>query len=150
MLMRYDPFRELDRLTDGLARPPVNVAPLDAYRDGETFHVAIDLPGIEPSEIDLTVERNVLTVRSARSTSLGEGAEVLVAERPQGEMTRRLFLGESLDTDRIEASYDRGVLHLAIPVAAQARARKVEISSREQGVIDVAAKAQPAGNAGRS
>jgi len=101
---------------------------MDAYRHGDRFVVQFDLPGVDPSSIDLTVEQNVLTVAAQRQRSFGEGDEVLVAERPQGEFRRQLFLGEQLDVDNIGAEYDDGVLTLTLSVAEQAKPRKVEIS----------------------
>ena len=134
MLMRTDPFRELDRLTQQLfnangtsSRPAV--MPMDAYRQGEQFVVHFDLPGVDPASIDIGVERNVLTVKAERKPTTGDGLEVQVAERPSGVYSRQLFLGEALDTDHIEASYDAGVLTLRIPVAEQAKPRKIEISA---------------------
>jgi HSP20 family protein len=130
MLMRTDPFRELDRLTQQLlgttARPAA--MPMDAFRDGDTFVVELDLPGVDPETIDLDVERNVLTVKAERHPSAGQNTEVLIAERPTGAFSRQLFLGETLDTERIDASYDAGVLRLHIPVAEQAKPRKIAIS----------------------
>ncbi len=127
MLMRTDPFRELDRLTQQVfgqqgtwSRPAV--MPMEAYRAGEEFVVQFDLPGVDPESIDLNVERNVLTVKAERRPAAhGEGIETVVAERPYGAFSRQLFLGETLDTDRIEAHYDAGVLTLRIPVAEQAK-----------------------------
>ncbi|MFC3352162.1 Hsp20/alpha crystallin family protein [Streptomyces echinoruber] len=129
MLMRTDPFRELDRLVDQVwgttARP--SGMPLDAWREGDTFFVEMDLPGVTPESIDLDVERNVLTVKAERKPTYGEGTAPVITERPTGTFTRQLFLGEALDTDRIEASYEAGVLSLRIPVAEQAKPRKIEI-----------------------
>jgi HSP20 family protein len=133
MLMRTDPFRELDRFTQQLfgqtgtwSRPAV--MPMDAYRDGEQFVVHFDLPGVDPSSVDLNVERNVLTVKAERVPSYGEQVELQVAERPRGVFSRQLFLGDTLDADRIEATYDAGVLTLRIPIAEKAKPRKIEIT----------------------
>ncbi|MEW2621415.1 Hsp20/alpha crystallin family protein [Streptomyces sp. NPDC048106] len=137
MLMRTDPFRELDRLTQqvfGTAARPAAM-PMDAFRDGETFVVELDLPGVSPESIELDVERNVLTVKAERRPSAGEDSEVVIAERPTGSFSRQLFLAETLDTERIDASYDAGVLRLRIPVAEQPKPRKIAISgddSRKQ------------------
>jgi len=130
MLMRYDPFRELDRLAQQVWRAPVTApsAPMDAYRRGDRFVVEFDLPGVDPGSIDLTVDKNVLTVRASRERRTAEGDEVLVAERPYGEFTRQLFLGDTLDTDDIAADYDQGVLTLMLTVAEKAKPRKVEIA----------------------
>jgi HSP20 family protein len=130
MLMRTDPFRELDRLAERAfataARP--TAVQMDAYRAGEEFVVHFDLPGVDPESIDLDVERNVLTIRAERRSPAPENAEMIAAERPTGTFTRQLFLGESLDTDRIDASYDAGVLTMRIPVAEQAKPRKIQIT----------------------
>ncbi|MGB8994878.1 MAG: Hsp20/alpha crystallin family protein [Pseudonocardiaceae bacterium] len=133
MLMRTDPFRELDRMTQQLfgtngttSRPAV--MPMDAYRVGEQFVVQFDLPGVNPSSIDLDVERNVLTVKAERIPSYGDDVELQVAERPRGVFSRQLFLGDTLDTDRIEAHYDAGVLTLRLPIAEKAKPRKIEIT----------------------
>ena len=137
MLMRTDPFRELDRLTQQvlgangtLARPAV--MPMDAWRDGDTFHVEFDLPGVEPGSIDLDVERNVVTVKAERREPDTGGVEVLAAERPRGVFSRQLVLGDNLDTERITADYDHGVLTLLIPVAEQAKPRKIAINSKAE------------------
>ncbi|MBN0045820.1 Hsp20/alpha crystallin family protein [Streptomyces actuosus] len=137
MLMRTDPFREFDRLAQQMlgtaARP--SAMPMDAYRSGDDFLVHFDLPGIDPETIELDVERNVLNVRAERTSPAPEGAELLVAERPTGTFTRQLFLGDTLDTQRIDASYEAGVLTLRIPVAEQAKPRRIQISggdSRKQ------------------
>jgi HSP20 family protein len=131
MLMRFDPFRELDRLTQQTWGPTGRspVMPMDAYRDGDHFIVHFDLPGVDPSTIDLTVEKNVLTASAERSWTRTEGQDVLASERQQGKFSRQLFLGESLDADRVEATYDNGVLTLTVPVAEQAKPRKVEVTS---------------------
>jgi HSP20 family protein len=132
MLMRFDPFREFDRLTDqawSAVRSGVRSVPLDAYRHGDKFFIHLDLPGVDPDSIELTVEKNVLTIKAERSWTPAEGDEVLVSERPRGVFSRQLFLGETLDTDRIEAGYDHGVLTVTIPVAEQAKPRRVEVST---------------------
>ncbi|HEV7450072.1 MAG TPA: Hsp20/alpha crystallin family protein [Pseudonocardiaceae bacterium] len=133
MLMRTDPFRELDRMTQQLfgtngtpTRPAV--MPMDAYRAGEQFVVHFDLPGVDPASIDLDVERNVLTVKAERAPTYGDDVELQVAERPRGGFSRQLFLGDTLDADRIEAHYDAGVLTLRLPIAEKAKPRKIQIT----------------------
>ncbi len=133
MLMRTDPFRELDRMTQQLfgangttSRPAV--MPMDAYRAGGQFVVHFDLPGVDPASIDLDVERNVLTVKAERTPTYGDDVELQVAERPRGVFSRQLFLGDTLDADRIEAHYDAGVLTLRLPIAEKAKPRKIEIT----------------------
>jgi HSP20 family protein len=132
MLMRTDPFRELDRLSQQLfgnpgttARP--SVMPMDAWRAGDEFVVEFDLPGVDPGSVDLDVERNVLTVRAERPPLNGD-QELLAAERPRGVFSRQLILGDNLDTERVQARYDSGVLTLRIPVAERAKPRRIEIS----------------------
>jgi HSP20 family protein len=112
-----------------LARPAV--MPMDAWRDGDTFHVEFDLPGVNPDSIDLDVERNVVTVKAERPARDGD-AELVAAERPRGVFSRQLILGDNLDTEHIEASYDTGVLTLLIPVAEQAKPRKIAITSKDE------------------
>lgn len=133
MLMRTDPFRELDRLTQqalgSAARP--SAMPMDAYRSGDSFYVHFDLPGIKADSISLTVEQNVLTVRAERAPVRADGAEMIVAERPNGVFTRQVFLGESLDADNIAADYSAGVLTLTIPVREQAKPRSIQITSSD-------------------
>lgn len=140
MLMRFDPFRDFDRAWQELAqagRQSVRSFPMDAYRRGDDFIVHFDLPGVEPSSIDLTVDQNVLTVRAERRFEQEPGDDLLVTERPQGAFTRQLMLGDQLDGDRISAGYDRGVLTLTIPVAERAKPRKVEITTSSDKPEDV-------------
>jgi len=129
MLMRTDPFRELDRLSQQLlgttARP--SAMPMDAWREGDEFVVEFDLPGVDPKSVDLDVERNVLTVKAERP-ALNGNQELLAAERPRGVFSRQLILGDNLDTDKVQASYSSGVLALRIPVAEKAKPRKIQIS----------------------
>lgn len=146
MLMRTDPFRELDRFAQqalGTRMRPA-VMPMDAYREEDHFVVHFDLPGVDPSSIDLTVEKNVLTVSAERQWRANENQEVVASERPQGTFSRQLFLGESLDTEHVQASYDNGVLTVTIPVAEQAKPRKVEISSGGGGAKPIDANSSAA------
>lgn len=140
MLMRTDPFRQFDRLTQQYfgeaggqgtwSRP--NPMPLDAYRSGDEYVVAFDLPGVAPDAIELDVERNVVTVKAERRPpDVPENIEMQVAERPLGAFSRQLFLGEALDTGKIEASYEAGVLTLRIPVAEQAKPRRIAVTGAD-------------------
>jgi HSP20 family protein len=134
MLMRVDPFREFDRLTRRFLEPgtwsrPAPM-PMDAYRAGDEFVVAFDLPGVAPDTIELDVDRDVLTVKAERRPAVtGDDVQTQVSERPLGVFSRQLFLGDSLDTDHIKASYEAGVLTLRIPVHERAKPRKIEITS---------------------
>ena len=133
MLLRFDPFRELDRLSEEAlgGRQRSSVVPLDAYREGEKFFVRVDLPGVDPASIDLTVEKNVLTLRAERPFTGTEGQEWVVAERAHGTFTRQLFLGDTLDAGAMSARYEHGVLFLEIPVAERAKPRKIQVSVGE-------------------
>ena len=130
MLMRFDPFRELDRFTQQLAGPR-QWMPMDAYRKDDHVYVHFDLPGVDPDSIELTVERNSLSVSAERSWVYADTIDVLASERPQGKVSRQLLLGENLDLDHLEANYDKGVLTLSIPVAASAKPRKVQVGSAD-------------------
>lgn len=131
MLLRTDPFRELDRLTQQVLGNPGTLArpsamPMDAWQNGQEFIVEFDLPGVDPDSIDLDIERNVLTVRAERRTAPAD-RELLAAERPRGVFSRQVILGDTLDTERVQAGYDGGVLTLRIPVAERAKPRKITI-----------------------
>ncbi|MEM6108429.1 HSP20 family small heat-shock protein [Mycobacterium sp. 050272] len=132
MLMRTDPFRELDRFAQqvlGTAARPA-VMPMDAWREGEEFVVEFDLPGIDAESLDIDIERNVVTVRAERP-ALDPNREMLATERPRGVFSRQLVLGDNLDTEKIEASYTEGVLRLRIPVAERAKPRKISVGRGE-------------------
>ena len=136
MLMRTDPFREFDRLTqqvfgNGTTSRPV-VMPMDAWREGDVFVLEFDLPGIHPDSLDIDVERNVLTIKAERPARNGDW-EFLASERPKGHFSRQLVLGDNLDLDRIEAAYADGVLRLVVPVAEKAKPRKIEIGTESTG-----------------
>ena len=130
MLMRTDPFRDLDRLTQQAFGTPARPAamPLDAYRHADEFVVELDLPGVAASSIELTVEKNVLTIHAERRRVGPDDAELVVGERPHGTFSRQLFLGESLDPDRLTADYADGVLTLRVPIAEKAKPRRIEVN----------------------
>jgi len=139
MLLRFDPFRDLDRAFDEVwhtgTRAPI--IPMDAVRHGDRVFISFDLPGVDPDSVDLTVERNVLTITAERGASVQEGDQVLADERPKGSFSRRVLLGDTLDTGKLEAAYDHGVLTVTIPVAEQAQPRKISIgggSSQPQAI----------------
>jgi len=129
MLMRFEPFGGLDRLTEEmLSERRARKVPVDAYRRGNELKVELDLPGADPGSIELTADHDVLSVRATRTAHRGETDEVEIAERGHGQFGRQLFLGESLDHDHITAIYHDGVLTVTIPVAQQAKARKIEVT----------------------
>jgi HSP20 family protein len=131
MLMRTDPFRDLDRIAEAVlgSRSHPAVMPMDAWREDDRFVLEFDVPGVGADGIDLDVERNVLTVRAER-TARDDNEPALAAERPHGLFNRQLVLGDTLDLDRIEATYENGVLRVVVPVAEQATSRKIEIAGR--------------------
>ena len=131
MLLTSATVRDLDRLTARVLNSSSRStgARLDAYRIDDTFHIDIDLPGVDPAGIDITVDRKVLTVRAQRQRVEDENVQYFVAERPVGSVSRQVFLSDTLDTDRLDARYENGVLTLSIPVAEKAAPRKIEVSA---------------------
>jgi HSP20 family protein len=137
-LVRSDPFRDVDRLFQQLWGNPngntnggrMMAMPMDAYRKDDSFLIRLDLPGVHADSIDLTVEEHVLTIKAERPVPpRSDGIESVIAERPYGTFTRQVFLGTNLDTENIRADYEAGVLTLAIPVAEQAKPRRIEVST---------------------
>ncbi|MGY1762387.1 Hsp20/alpha crystallin family protein [Geodermatophilus sp. SYSU D00779] len=130
-----DPFRAFDRLTDQLVsgrRTPLGM-PMDVWQADDGHHAALDLPGVDPASVEITRERNLLTIRAERSAEYGEGHNVLLAERPQGTFTRQVQVGDALDTGKVAATYDNGVLVLTIPVAESAQPRRIEVQTDGRG-----------------
>lgn len=139
MLMRTDPFRELDRLTQqvfGTAARPAAM-PMDAWQEDGDFVVAFDLPGVNADSVDLDIESNVLTVRAERRDPTQPNVELIASERPRGVFSRQLILGETLDTEKVKATYADGVLTLRIPVLEKAKPRKIEISHTQDKMHEI-------------
>lgn len=135
MLMRTDPFGDFDRLSRQVfGGHRFSYMPVDAYRKDDRFWLHIDLPGVDPDSIDLTVEKNTITVNAVREWKREEGTQVILNERPTGAFSRQFFLGDGLDTDRIEAGYDHGVLTVSIPVAETAKARKIVVGTQHEAL----------------
>jgi HSP20 family protein len=135
--LRFDPFRDLDRLAAevfGTARTPT-LMPMDALRTGEAFVCRFDLPGIDADSLEVSAENNTLTVRAERHRHDPEDSSYLVSERPSGVYSRQLVLGDGLNVEAIRADYRDGVLTLTIPVAEQAKPRKIEIQRGEASAI---------------
>ena len=137
-VMRFDSFREFDRMAEQMLgqagrRGGALTAPMDAYRRGDRFFVHLDLPGVDPASVELTTEQNVLTISADRRFPTQEDDQIVVSERPQGSFTRQLFLSDALDTENINATYDQGVLTLELPVAEQAKPRRIQISASGRG-----------------
>jgi HSP20 family protein len=142
MLLRTDPFREFDRLTNRVFEGDSPWMPVDAYRHGDVFTLQFDLPGVDPSSVDLTVERNELKIEAERSSDWPQDAQVIMRERPRGKFTRRIFISDTLDTDHVTADYTNGVLVVRVPMRETAKARRIEVntSSEDRAAIDVEAK----------
>jgi HSP20 family protein len=130
-----DPFRQMDRLTSQLlsgTRTPMGL-PMDVWQTDDGFHVCLDLPGVDPDSVDITTERNTLTIKAERRAEYEDGQNVLIAERPQGTFTRQLQLGDTVDTENIQASYSEGVLHLTLPMTQAAQPRRVQVRTEGSG-----------------
>ena len=131
-----DPLREFDRLMSMAAsgtRPPLGM-PMDVYRgDDGSYHVEVDLPGVAPDSVEVTIERGVLTIQAERAPHYGESGQVIAAERPQGTFTRQLSLGEGVDSENLNADYADGVLHIVIPASPRTQPRRVEITRAAGG-----------------
>ncbi|AKZ60097.1 18 kDa heat shock protein [Streptomyces ambofaciens ATCC 23877] len=139
MLMRTDPFRDFDRLTQQLLGGPSgtwsrpSAMPMDAYREGDSYVIALDLPGVDPEAIDIDVERNMLTVRAERRPApKADGVQMELSERPLGVFSRQVMLADTLDTEHITADYDAGVLTLRVPIAERAKPRKISITGASE------------------
>lgn len=141
-LMRFDPFRELDRLSERVLAGGTRTMPTEAYRRDDEFFVLLDVPGVEPSEVHVTVERNVVNVQATFGSSRREGDELIIDERPHGRSTRQFFLGDNLDPTKLRADYDRGVLTLIIPVAEQSKPRQIQVGSSRARTIGVDSSSQ--------
>ena len=152
---RFDPFGDpwqIDRLAKRLmsgTRTPLGM-PMDVWQTDDGFHVCLDLPGVDPESVDITTERNILTIRAERRPEYKDGQNVVIAERPQGSFTRQLQLSDTLDTDKIEASYGDGVLHLDIPTAQVARPRRVQVRTDSSGQKRVTVEGETAESASAS
>ncbi|GAB3004815.1 Hsp20/alpha crystallin family protein [Amycolatopsis acidiphila] len=150
-LMRFDPFRQLDRLGEQVlaGNRAMRTMPMEAFRRGDEFVIELDLPGVDPNDVELTVERNVVNIRVTRRPARQEGDEVIVDERPAGEFSRQLFLGDNLDSGKLEARFDRGVLTITIPVSEASKPRKVEIGAprEQQQSIDTGSRRHETANA---
>jgi HSP20 family protein len=133
----YDPFREFDRLASSLLDPRrgPRIMPMDLYRDGDHYVLTADLPGIDPGSVDIDVDGQLLTIRAERSVPTGEGVKWITREREGASFLRQLSLGQGVDTERISASYDNGVLSVTIPVSEKAKPRKIEVSAPGQSQV---------------
>jgi HSP20 family protein len=143
MAIGYDPFREFEQLTQQLlsgGRAPRSF-PMDAYRRGDEFFVHLDLPGVDPDSIDVTVESGVVSIGAERRFEQKDEDEIIVSERPQGRFNRELRVGAVVDVDRIDATYEGGVLTITLPVSERAKPRTVRVQSRGEEQKDIEAGA---------
>jgi HSP20 family protein len=133
MAVLFDPFRELDRVAASMldSRQGPRLMPIDLYRDGDTYILNADLPGIDPGTVDVDVDGQLLTIRAERTPRSREGVKWLASERPNGSFHRQFNLGDGIATDQISASYENGVLSVTIPVSERAKPRKVEVQHTE-------------------
>jgi len=142
----YDPFRDLERLANGIldtTRRGPRQMPMDLYRDGDHYVLAADLPGIDPGSVDVDVDGQLLTIRAERTLPAGEGVKWITRERESGSFLRQLSLGQGIDTDRISARYDNGVLSVTIPVSEKAKPRKVEVATEGGSSVLTASESAP-------
>ncbi len=133
MAAMWDPFQEMDRLFGSFALNPrvAPAMPMDLFREGDHFVLAVDLPGVDPGTIDVSCEDQTMTIRAERTARSGEG-RWLVRERPAGTFARQLTLGRGLAMDKVSASYADGVLTLTIPVSEEAKPRRIEVEHTAQ------------------
>ncbi|KAA1373658.1 Hsp20/alpha crystallin family protein [Aeromicrobium fastidiosum] len=138
--MTFDPFGELDRLATGLSqlRTGPRAVPVDLVKDGDCYVLNADLPGVDPGSIDIDLDGNLLTIRAERTATAHEGAQWIVQERRSGSYLRQFTLGDGLDTERISATYDNGVLSLMIPVSERAKPRKIQLTGADEQASIVA------------
>lgn len=147
-LMRFDPFRELDRLSERALSGGMRAMPTEAFRRGDEFYILLDVPGVDPSDVNVTVERNVVSVTAMFTSPRQEGDELIIDERPHGRASRQFFLGENLDASKLRADYDGGVLTLTVPVAEQSKPRQVQISANSSPrTVDVGSSSSSNTNA---
>jgi HSP20 family protein len=142
-VLRFDPFRDLDRLSEQLLGVPAGSArsprfmPMDLYRSGDRYVLEADLPGVDPGSVDIDVDNGTLTIRAERSPRTEEEVQWIASERFTGSYMRQLSLGDSVDSERIAANYANGVLTVSIPVAEKAKPRRIQVeaSADRQNVI---------------
>jgi len=147
-MLRFDPFRDFDRFASQVlsGQRTAMPMPMDVYRDGDNYLVVLDCPGMDPESLELTAENNTLTVNAARPSSGGDTTNYLIAERPSGTYSRQIILGEGLDLDGIDAVYRDGVLRITIPVAAQAKPRRINIDRTSSDTRVLAGESSPRDN----
>ena len=152
-VLRFDPFRDFDRLTEQLLGAPSGSArvprfmPMDLYRSGDHYVLHADLPGVDPGSIDVNVENGTLTLKAQRSERTGDGVQWIASERATGAFMRQLALGEGIDAEKISATYANGVLTVSLPIAERAKPRQISVSVQDHGTA-ITAEQKPAEIAG--
>jgi HSP20 family protein len=147
-VLRFDPFRDLDRLTEQMLGAPAGSArvprfmPMDLYRSGDHYVLHADLPGVDPGSVDVSVDNGTLTIRAERSGRTEESVEWLASERFVGSYMRQLALGDGIDTERIAATYEGGVLTVTIPMAERAKPRRIQIDTKAEHTV-ISGTAEP-------
>jgi HSP20 family protein len=136
MVMRTDPFEQMDRIFNAFGSNRGGVMPMDAFEKDGTYTLRFDLPGVEPESVDVTVESGRLTVTASRPDEGTEGANWLVRERPAGVHSREIRLGQSLDVSAVEAKYEQGVLTVRIPIREEAKPHRVAVTGRTRAAIE--------------
>jgi len=133
-VLRFDPFRDVDRMTEQLLGVPSGSAraprfmPMDLYRSGDHYVLHTDLPGVDPGSVDVGVENGTLTIRAERSERTDDGVQWIASERFTGRYMRQIALGDDIDTERISATYANGVLTVTLPISERAKPRRVDIA----------------------
>lgn len=141
VLFQNDPFRDFDLMLDRMNGKTRSGGPammaMDAYRRDTDVWVHLDMPGMSADSIDISLERNVLTVTASRQWAPNDDDQMYISERRTGDFSRQVHLGDGLDADAIEADYHAGVLTLRIPIAEKAQPKKIEVGSSRADAIDV-------------
>ena len=130
----YDPFKELQALVSQTLNQTKSLGmPMDRYREGDTFRADFDLPGVDPASIDVDVEDRTITIRAERQArTVADGGEWVSRERGFGTFARQITVGRGLALDKVSGEYVDGVLQLTIPVAEEAKPRKVQVQRRNE------------------
>jgi HSP20 family protein len=124
----FEPLNDFDRAFDRLVASGGSM-PMDIFEKDGAYCARFDLPGVDPDTVEVTVENSILTVTVEREQEDTEGANWLVRERPSGRHSRQIRLGPLVDTSSVDASYDRGVLTVSLPIKAEAKPQRIAVKS---------------------
>ncbi|GIT79628.1 heat-shock protein Hsp20 [Leifsonia sp. LS1] len=134
MSVPFDVVSQFDRIASSIfdtGRSP-RLMPVDLFREGDQYVLSADLPGIDPSSVDLDVDGQLLTIRAERLAPARENVKWLAHERPFGAYMRQFTLGDGVDVERITANYEHGVLSVIIPMAERAKPRKIRVGTADE------------------